>query len=510
MSGSVVEIPEAARLTYPADLLWAEQIRLPHRVARGAGIVHDRGWLVRRALVAADALAILLAFAIATAATAGVDLLADSLFWQQLTFLMLGLPIWVVAAKVCGLYDRDGRHAHYSSVDDIVPVFNIATLAAFMSIPAWHALGAEPDWSLVFIWWLAVVALVPVVRACARTFSRSRVEFLQNTVVVGAGDVGQAIARKFLQHPEAGINVVGFVDANPRERDEDLRHVALLGSLEELPELIALLDVERVVIAFSADDHHEVLQLIRRLRDLQVHIDIVPRLFDLIGPGVDMHSIEGMPLIGLSTLSLSRSSQIVKRSLDVVVSTIALLVLAPLFAVVALLIKLDTPGPVLFVQTRMGEGNRPFGVLKFRTMVIDAEAQKEALRHLNVHRGRNGDDRMFKVRNDPRVTRTGRFLRAYFLDELPQLVNVLRGEMSLIGPRPLILDEARFVDDWGRRRLELKPGMTGSWQVLGRSAIAFDEMVKLDYLYVTTWSLGSDLRLLLRTVPLVLRGEPPV
>jgi lipopolysaccharide/colanic/teichoic acid biosynthesis glycosyltransferase len=158
----------------------------------------------------------------------------------------------------------------------------------------------------------------------------------------------------------------------------------------------------------------------------------------------------------------------------------------------------------------MGEGNRPFGVLKFRTMVIDAEAQKEALRHLNVHRGRNGDDRMFKVRNDPRVTRTGRFLRAYFLDELPQLVNVLRGEMSLIGPRPLILDEARFVDDWGRRRLELKPGMTGSWQVLGRSAIAFDEMVKLDYLYVTTWSLGSDLRLLLRTVPLVLRGEPPV
>jgi lipopolysaccharide/colanic/teichoic acid biosynthesis glycosyltransferase len=158
----------------------------------------------------------------------------------------------------------------------------------------------------------------------------------------------------------------------------------------------------------------------------------------------------------------------------------------------------------------MGAGGRPFRMFKLRTMVVGADVRKQELSHLNRHLCEGGDARMFKIVNDPRVTRSGAVLRKYFLDELPQLVNVLRGEMSLIGPRPLVLEEARFVDDWGHRRLDLKPGMTGIWQVLGRSVISFEEMVKLDYLYVTTWSLGNDLRLLLRTVPLVLRGEAPV
>jgi lipopolysaccharide/colanic/teichoic acid biosynthesis glycosyltransferase len=181
--------------------------------------------------------------------------------------------------------------------------------------------------------------------------------------------------------------------------------------------------------------------------------------------------------------------------------------LAPMFALIALLIKLDSPGPVFFRQLRMGIGNRVFRMYKFRTMTADADEKKAEFASLNKHAHRGGDPRMFKIADDPRVTTVGRFLRRYSLDELPQLLNVLKGEMTLVGPRPLILEEDRHVEDWARRRLDLKPGMTGLWQVLGRNEIPFEEMVRLDYLYVTSWSLARDFLLLFQTIPLILKGE---
>jgi lipopolysaccharide/colanic/teichoic acid biosynthesis glycosyltransferase len=182
-----------------------------------------------------------------------------------------------------------------------------------------------------------------------------------------------------------------------------------------------------------------------------------------------------------------------------------LVFLLPFLALMALLIKVDSRGPVLFAQIRMGASDRPFRIYKFRTMVDRADSHKEALNHLNKHA--NGDSRMFKIPNDPRVTRVGRFLRRFSIDELPQLVNVMRGEMSLVGPRPLVLNEDEFVASWARRRLSLRPGMTGLWQILGRTDIPFDEMVKLDYLYVTNWTLAGDLKILARTIPAVLREQ---
>jgi lipopolysaccharide/colanic/teichoic acid biosynthesis glycosyltransferase len=190
--------------------------------------------------------------------------------------------------------------------------------------------------------------------------------------------------------------------------------------------------------------------------------------------------------------------------MDILISFVGLLVLAPAFLFIAAAIKLDSRGPVFFRQVRMGSGDSRFHILKFRTMVADADAHKGEVVHLNKHAG--SDERMFKAPNDPRVTRVGRFLRRYSIDELPQLVNVLLGDMSLVGPRPLIPEEHRHVDGWGLKRLDLKPGITGLWQVLGRDDIPFGEMVELDHRYVTTWSLFEDLRLLLRTVPVVLRG----
>jgi lipopolysaccharide/colanic/teichoic acid biosynthesis glycosyltransferase len=183
-----------------------------------------------------------------------------------------------------------------------------------------------------------------------------------------------------------------------------------------------------------------------------------------------------------------------------------MVLLAPFFALIGLLIKLETPGPIFFRQLRVGTKGQVFRIYKFRTMGVDADERKAEFAHLNRHAQAGGDPRMFKIDQDPRVTRVGRFLRKYSLDELPQLVNVLQGEMSLVGPRPLIAEEAQFVSEWGRRRLDLKPGITGLWQVLGRSAIPFEEMVRLDYLYVTTWSLWNDCLLLLRTVAVVARG----
>ena len=263
--------------------------------------------------------------------------------------------------------------------------------------------------------------------------------------------------------------------------------------------------VHRVVIAFTTDSHEETLDVIRAMQDLDVQVDIVPRMFEVLGTNAQLHTIQGIPLVGLPAPRLSSSSRFLKRSLDVVGATVGLVLLAPLFAFVALCIKLDSSGPVFFRQVRMGERGRTFRVFKFRTMVRDAESLKSDVAHLNMHLV--DDPRMFKVTDDPRVTRVGCFLRRWRFDELPQLLNVLVGEMSIVGPRPLILDEDQHVERWARRRLNLRPGMTGLWQVLGASDIPFDEMTKLDYLYVTNWSLREDLRLIMLTVPALARAR---
>jgi lipopolysaccharide/colanic/teichoic acid biosynthesis glycosyltransferase len=232
----------------------------------------------------------------------------------------------------------------------------------------------------------------------------------------------------------------------------------------------------------------------------------VPRLFEMVGPNVGIHMVEGLPLVGLPPVRLSRTDKLLKRTFDLLVAALGLLILAPFFALVALVIKLDSRGPVFFRQLRMGCGDRSFSILKFRTMAADADERKGDVAHLNKHLRNGGDPRMFKIPNDPRQTRIGRFLRRYSLDEMPQLINVIRGEMSLVGPRPLILDEDQHIREWGRQRLNLKPGITGPWQVSGRTEIPFDEMVRLDYLYVTSWSLLADLKLIFRTFPTIVRS----
>jgi exopolysaccharide biosynthesis polyprenyl glycosylphosphotransferase len=467
--------------------------------------IRRRGWLVRRMLLLADVTGLVAAFLIAElffGPSPGAGTRVD--FAGELLLFALTLPVWAVVAKVYGLYDHDEERTDHSSVDDFSGVFHLVTVGAWLVFAGSRLVDVgDPGLAKIGAFWGIAVAAISLARVAARALCRRHVSYLQNTVIVGTGRVGQLLARKLLQHPEYGINLVGFVDDRPKPLRTELRHLAVLGDRGSLLDIVQALDVERVILAFTRDTAGGQIDLVRSLAEHDVQIDLVPRFYELVTPSIDMHAVEGLPVMGLRPMRLARSSQLLKRGLDVGVAVLGLLFLAPLVAAFGLLIKLDSPGPVFYRQVRVGRADRRFRIWKLRTMLIDADERKADVAHLNKHLVEGGDPRMFKIENDPRVTPVGRFLRRYSLDELPQLLNVLRGEMSLVGPRPLIPEEAQHVIDWGRRRLELRPGVTGLWQMLGRDEIPFEEMVKLDYVYVTNWSLGGDLRLLFQTLPVL-------
>ncbi|MFN2628908.1 MAG: sugar transferase [Gaiellaceae bacterium] len=469
---------------------------------RESGVIRKRGWLVRRALLGADLIGLMTAFLVAEFFFGPRSTIGSRVDfpWEAILFV-LTLPIWVVVAKTYGLYDRDEERTENSTADDFVGVFHLVTVGAWIVFAGSRLAGiGDPGLLKIGGFWAIAIASISLARAAARMLCRRHASYLQNAVVVGAGRVGQTVARKLLQHPEYGINLMGFVDAGePPEPHPAVAGVPVLGTPGRLNDIVLLLDVERVILAFGQSSDDELLSVLRSLADLNVQIDIVPRMFEIVGGNVDIHSVEGLPLLGLRPARLSRSSLLLKNTMDFALSLSALVLLAPLLCVIAVAIKLDSRGPVFFRQVRVGRGDRQFRIWKFRTMVAGADELKREVAHLNKHLRNGGDPRMFKIPNDPRGTRVGRWLRRYSLDELPQLGNVLVGHMSLVGPRPLIVDEHVHVSGWAERRVSLKPGITGIWQVLGRDEIPFEEMVKLDYLYVTNWSLANDLRLILRT-----------
>jgi exopolysaccharide biosynthesis polyprenyl glycosylphosphotransferase len=306
-------------------------------------------------------------------------------------------------------------------------------------------------------------------------------------------------------HPEYHVEPVGLLcpdtsavlGTGPGEGPGGL---PILGRLtaEELETVVRRYEIGRVVVAHSDVGERALMEVLRRCRELRVKASVLPQLFDVMGPSVEIDDIEGVTMLGIAPPVFTRSSRFLKRSMDVAGALVTLVAVTPFLAIIALAIRLDSPGPVLFHQQRIGRRGRPFSLLKFRTMVADAEERRAALI------GESSDPHWLHLDHDPRITRVGRLLRLSSLDELPQLWNVLRGEMSLVGPRPIIESEDRQLDGWRRSRVDLTPGLTGLWQVLGRTRIPFEEMVKLDYLYVTNWSLWTDVRLILRTIPAVL------
>jgi exopolysaccharide biosynthesis polyprenyl glycosylphosphotransferase len=346
----------------------------------------------------------------------------------------------------------------------------------------------------------AVVAtgVTVVAVGTARTVTRIRLHaapaLRERVVIVGSGEVARGLVERMRQHPEYGLEPVGLVDDDTHLPSQiDIPDLGRLGSLSSL---LATGRVDRVVIAFTRGGHEQLLDCIRVCRDAGVPISVVPRLFEFLEGVHAIDQLAGMPLVSFRAPVFSRLASGCKRGLDLSCAATMLLALSPLLLVVAVAIRLDSSGPILFVQRRAGRGGRYFDLYKFRSMEVNSKVLVQE------------SGAIVKGRDDERVTRVGRLIRRFSLDEAPQLFNVLRGDMSLVGPRPLVhAEQLALVEDWQARRSDLRPGLTGPWQVSGRSHIPFEDMIKIDYQYVAGWSLARDLRILLQTLPVVISGR---
>ena len=488
-------------------------LELRRRAAAGK----RRGFLVARMLLLADWLGLVLAFAVADALLGSTGNPGEVSALAELGVFAATLPLWTVAAKVYGLYDNDDERTDHSTADDLVGVFHLVTVGTWGLFVGTHLAGfAQPHvWRLVAFWALAI-ALIALARGLARAYCRRRITYLQNVVIVGAGRVGQFVARKLLQHTEYGVNLLGFVDDEPRPLAPELASVRVLGRPEDLPAIVRLFDVERVIFAFSSQSEPSTRELVQSMKELDIQVDIVPRLFEAVGPSASIHTIEGVPLMSLPPVGPSRSSLALKRLIDILGAGIALLLLAPLFGAIALALKLDSKGPVFYRHERLGRNGGRLLLFKFRTMHLHccrgerygaATAEAEFRRLMEDEGRRHEFELTYKLRDDPRVTRVGGWLRRTSIDELPQLLNVLLGHMSLVGPRPVTQSEIARYGSAATAVLAVKPGITGYWQINGRAGLDYEDRVRLDGAYVGSWSLKLDCKIIANTLRALVSGR---
>jgi exopolysaccharide biosynthesis polyprenyl glycosylphosphotransferase len=416
--------------------------------------------------------------------------------------LVLLVPYWLVALWVYGLYREPARSVGGSNLREGLNGLTALTAASWLLLMVLVlGMGSRAPVAPLIAFWFLVIILVPLARWIGRLTIWSRSSFQERVVIIGAGEVGHTLAAKIACHPEYRIKLVGYLDdGEPRHNGREGPALPIIGSLADLDTVVAEQRVDRVVVAFSRARHNDFLRVVRACADSGVRVNIVPRLFEVVSSQALVDDIEGIPLLDVGHVELSRFNMAVKRVFDLLVGGLISIVVLPTIAVVAVVIKLDSRGPVFYRQERMGRGGKTFQILKFRTMYAGADVRRIEL----AQEQNDYDGPMFKLKKDPRLTRVGGALRRWSIDELPQFINVLKGEMSLVGPRPLWVEEAKQCRGWTQKRLDITPGITGLWQVLGRSDIPFDEMVKLDYMYVTGWSLSWDVKLLLQTIPAVL------
>jgi exopolysaccharide biosynthesis polyprenyl glycosylphosphotransferase len=323
-----------------------------------------------------------------------------------------------------------------------------------------------------------------------------------NIIVVGTGREAEEIAEVIDQQRHWNLRLVGFVSADGKRQKERVKGYPVLGGRTDFPQIISDNVVDEVVFAVPRQSIERLGELFLLCEEEGIKTRVVLNLFPHLFSKVFLERLQDIPLLTFSTTPTNELALFVKRFTDIVVSSVCLIVLSPLFLIVSLLIKLTSEGPVLFKQARSGLYYRTFTMYKFRTMVVDAEERKRDVRHLNEM-----DGPIFKIRNDPRITGIGKWLRKTSIDELPQLINVLKGEMSLVGPRPHPVEEVRGYTSWQRRRLSMKPGITGLWQVGGRSDTTFAESMKHDLNYIDNWSLWLDIKVLTKTLPAALLGK---
>ena len=412
-------------------------------------------------------------------------------------YATMGLTVGLITAMlfaVHGLYDPDRPLAWSARLHAVVSAVSIALVLAvvvsfFLGEQRFSRLWFAAGWSIAaggLMLWRTVAQSVYITL-------RDTIAPANRVLIVGANRLGRELASELAGR----YQVVGYVD-NGSDPDGPV-DLPLLGSIAQLEQLIQAHAVNEIVIALPDNRREQVSRIIARGFRRPVQVKFLPDLGDLLPRRLEIDHLGGRPYIGFATAA--RVSWL-KRATDVVLGSLILLGLTPLLIAIAVAIKLDSPGPVFFRQERVGKHGRRFWIFKFRSMRPDADRLLEALRAQNEATGP-----LFKMRRDPRVTRVGRVLRRLSLDELPQIFNVLKGEMSLVGPRPPVPPEVEQYEDWQHGRLRAIPGMTGLWQVSGRSEVSFHDMVRLDLHYIRSWSLGMDLEIILRTIPAVLSSR---
>ncbi len=412
-------------------------------------------------------------------------------------FIVLTLIISMMVFEAYGLYRR---RISWSLFDEFSPVLSSVTITVLLCIAIFWFLHLPLSRGFLLDSWGLGLLFVPLGRVATRAVQGQLARHglrRENALILGADEVGQAIEAKLRRRRELGLHVVGYLDADPPPGIQT--RVPIYRDLGLLRELVAQHQIKHIILSFTNHRSEELLWLLRTYDDLDVQFSVVPRLWEITWPSYEMSHIEDVTVLQLRKASLSLRDRIMKRCMDLLLAGIGVVLLAPVFIIIAILVKLDSPGPILFRSERPGRHGKHFKMLKFRTMVVGAA--KDTLLKGEAGAQERG---ILKLKDDRRITRVGRWLRRLSLDELPQLFNVLKGEMSLVGPRPLLLQEAEQCIGWERKRMDVLPGITGYWQILGRSDLGFEERMRLDYLYIRNWSLMEDLRILVNTIGAVL------
>ena len=404
------------------------------------------------------------------------------------------LGVVVFGSAAAGLYRRDEHLLHKTTLEEASALLQVATIAALVAmLVASHELSSAKGAAFAAL----LFGLLLTARAAGRSIVQ-RVVPPERCLVVGEDAPARWLRRKFAVSFSFKAQVVGRVSTEQTTAGDTetaaADDVPILGGLPAIAAAVREHRIDRVIVMSEAAATPETIS---RIEAAGVKVSVLPRVLELVGSSLEFDDADGLTLLGVRRMTVSRSSSMIKRGLDLAAAGFGLVLLAPLLAGIAAAIKFDSKGPVLYRQKRVGRGAREFSLLKFRSMVEGADLQRASLLDSNETHG------LFKIGDDPRVTRVGRFLRRSSLDELPQLWNVLRGEMSIVGPRPLIPEEDAKIHGWQRKRETVAPGMTGIWQILGSTRVPLDEMVRLDYLYGARWSVWLDIKIVLRTISYV-------
>ena len=459
-------------------------------------------------LIGLDGLALVVAFALAYVVRfkTGIPLLEtpphSPVFYSSLTFW--AVPVWLGLFALYHLYDREYLFAGFREYVRVVNACTSGVIVVIFISFLDLTLSISRGWLLI-VWALSMLCVGGarfVLRRLLRWF-RARGALTTPTVIVGANEEGRALLEQFLSDPGSGTRVVGVVDPVAPVGTRILNGLVVLGDLQNLERVIREHGVTEVVVATTAVGHDVLLDLFQRLaRTNEVQIRLSSGLYEILTTGVRVQEISSVPLMTPQRIRITGVDAILKAILDYSGAIVGLIALAPVLLIIAILIKHDSAGPVLHRRLVLGRSGHLFDAFKFRTMVANADEVLTADERL-----RQAFEEGYKLKDDPRVTRIGRFLRRTSLDELPQLINVLRGEMSLVGPRMIAPEEASRYGKWQLNLLTVKPGITGPWQVHGRSDIPYQERVRLSMHYIRNYSIWLDLEILLRTVLTVLRGR---